>query len=83
MKNLVVREPQNRIAVRPQYLIASRVPRNFRFRRMRRAIDFDDEARVATSEIDDESKKRDLPSKSKPLNPVPTKRRPKFLSAEV
>jgi hypothetical protein len=78
-KYLFVGEPQNRITVRPQYQVPSFIPRNFRFRRMSRAIDFDDQPRLVAREVNNEAAQLDLPTKSKPLNPMPAKRRPKLL----
>jgi hypothetical protein len=71
MKDLVVCEPQNRIAVCPQQPAPSFVSRDFRFRRMGRAIDLDNQPHLVTGEIDDKSAENDLPPESKPVYPMP------------
>ena len=62
-ENFVVGESQQREAHRAQYNRALRVSRRFRLSRMGGAVDFEDEARLQTGEVDNEAAQNDLASK--------------------
>jgi hypothetical protein len=76
VKNFVIGESQNRIALGVQCSGARGIPRDFRIGRMCRAVDLDNQARLKAGEVCDEAVEDDLTSKPEasdlfPSNAIP------------